>query len=87
MQHLKLKGNNITAAGFFELAFCISNIEKLSGIERIDVSSKSSRDISQILEIVKKMDEPVNGKSIIIEVILFFWYLVSRKCVVQTIEF
>ena len=66
MQHLKLKGNNITVAGLFELTFCISNIEKLSGIERIDVSSNSSKDISQILEIVKKMDEPVNGKAILL---------------------
>ena len=79
MQHLKLKGNNITVAGLFELTFCINNIEKLSGIERIDVSSNSSRDIPRILEIVKKMDEPVNGKSIIIKVILIFLVFDMRK--------
>ena len=79
MQHLKLKGNNITVDGLFELTLCMSNIEKLSGIERIDFSSISSRDIPRILEIVKKMDEPVNEKSIIGIDVLFLWYLVQGK--------
>ena len=62
MQHLNLKGNNITDAWLFAILSCISNIEKLSGIEKIAFPINSNRKIPKLVEIVKKMDEPVTTK-------------------------
>ena len=58
-QHLNLKGNNITDAWLVAVSSCISNVKKLSGIEKIGSPKNSNLKISEMVEIVKKMDEPV----------------------------
>ena len=59
MQHLNLKGNNITDAWLVAISSCISNIEKLNGIEKIAFPIHPNLKIPELFEIVKKMDQPV----------------------------
>ena len=59
MQGLNLKGKNVANADLVAISSCISKIEKLSGIEKIILESNSRVKIPLLVEIVKKMDEPV----------------------------
>ena len=59
MQGLNLKGKNLANADVVAISSCISKIEKLSGIEKISLESNSRVKIPLLVEIVKKMDEPV----------------------------
>ena len=59
MQGLDLKGNNIADADLIAISSCIGKIEKLSGIREISLARNSSVKIRLLVEIVKKMDEPV----------------------------
>ena len=65
---MNLKGNNITDTWLVAISSCISNIEKLSGIEKIAFSNNSSLKIPELVEIVKKTDEPVIMKIIFNEI-------------------
>ena len=59
MQGLILTGKNLADADVVAISSCISKIEKLSGIEEIRLSSNSRVKIPLLVEIIKKMDEPV----------------------------
>ena len=59
MQYLILKGKNLADADVVAISSCISKIKKLSGIEEIILASNSRVKIPLLVEIVKKMDEPV----------------------------
>ena len=59
MQGLNLTGKNLADADVVAISSCISKIEKLSGIEEIRLSSNSRVKIPLLVEIIKKMDEPV----------------------------
>ena len=59
MQGLNLKGKNVADADLVAISSCISKIEKLSGIEEIRLESNSRVKIPLLVEVVKKMDEPV----------------------------
>ena len=59
MQYLNLKGKNLANADLLAISSCISKIEKLSGIEEIWLAANSEVKIPLLLEIIKKMDEPV----------------------------
>ena len=59
MQYLNLKGKNLDDAHVVAISSCISKIEKLSGIKEIRLASNSRVKIPLLVEIVKKMDEPV----------------------------
>ena len=59
MQYLNLKRQNLADADVVAISSCISKIEKLSGIENIKLASNSRVKIPLLVEIVKKMDEPV----------------------------
>ena len=59
MQGLNLKGKNVSDADLVAISSCISNIEKLNGIEEISLARYSRVKIPQLVEIVKKMGEPV----------------------------
>ena len=59
IQYLNLKGNNITDAWLVAVSSCIRNVKKLSGIEKIGSPKTTNLKISEMVEIVKKMDEPV----------------------------
>ena len=59
MQYLNLKGKNLADADVVAISSCISKIEKLSGIEEIRLARNSRVKIPLLVEIVKKMDEPV----------------------------
>ena len=59
MQYLNMKGKNLNDADVVAISSCISKIEKLSGIEKIDLESNSRVKIPLLVEIIKKMDEPV----------------------------
>ena len=59
MQGLNLKGKNLADADVAAISSCISKIEKISGIEIIKLASNSRVKIPLLVEIVKKMDDPV----------------------------
>ena len=59
MQYLNLKGKNVADADVVAISSCISKIEKLSGIEEICLAANSEVKIPLLVEIIKKMDEPV----------------------------
>ena len=59
MQYLNMKGKNVADAGVVAISSCISNIEKLSGIEKICLAVNLEVKIPLLVEIIKKMDEPV----------------------------
>ena len=59
MQYLNMKGNNVANADVVAISSCISKIEKLSGIDKICLAVNSEVKIPMLVEIVKKMDEPV----------------------------
>ena len=59
MQCLNLKGNNVADADVVAISSCISKIEKLSGIEEIRLAFNSEVKIPLLVEMIKKMDEPV----------------------------
>ena len=59
MQYLNLKGKNLADADVVAISSCISKIKKLSGIEEISLEPSSNVNIPMLVEIVKKMDEPV----------------------------
>ena len=59
MKGLNLKGKNVADADLVAISSCISKIEKLSGIEEIRLASNSRVKIPLLVEIIKKMDEPV----------------------------
>ena len=59
MQYLNLKGKNVADDDIVAISSCISKIEKLSGIEEIILENNSRVKIPLLVEIVKKMDEPV----------------------------
>ena len=63
MQGLNLKGQNVADADLVAILSCISKIEKLSGIEEIILERNSRVKISLLVEIVKKIDEPVIMKT------------------------
>ena len=59
MQYLNMKGKNVADADVVAISSCISKIEKLSGIENIYLAVNSKVKIPLLVEIIKKMDEPV----------------------------
>ena len=59
MQYLNIKGKNVADADVVAISSCISKIEKLSGIEKICLAVNSEVKIPLLVEIIKKMDEPV----------------------------
>ena len=59
MQYLNMKGKNVVNADVVAISSCISKIEKLSGIEKISLAFNSEVTIPLLVEIIKKMDEPV----------------------------
>ena len=59
MQYLNMKGKNVADADVVAISSCISKIEKLSGIENIRLAVNSEVKIPLLVEIIKKMDEPV----------------------------
>ena len=59
MQYLNMKGNNVADADVVAISSCISKIEKLSGIEEIRLAFNSEVKIPLLVEMIKKMDEPV----------------------------
>ena len=59
MQCMNMKGKNIADADVIAISSCISKIEKLSGIEKIRLAFNSEVKIPLLVEIIKKMDEPV----------------------------
>ena len=59
MQYLNMKGKNVAHADVVAISSCISKIEKLSGIEEIRLAVDSEVKIPLLVEIIKKMDEPV----------------------------
>ena len=59
MQYLNTKGNNVADADVVAISSSISKIEKLSGIEKIRLAFNSKVKIPLLVEIIKKMDEPV----------------------------
>ena len=59
MQYLNWKGKNLADADVVAISSCISKIEKLSGIEKICLAVNSEVKIPLLVEIIKKMDEPV----------------------------
>ena len=59
MQYLNMKGNNVADAEVVAISSCISKIEKLSGIEEIRLAFNSEVKIPLLVEMIKKMDEPV----------------------------
>ena len=59
MQYLNMKGKNVADADLVAISSCISKIEKLSGIEKICLAFNSEVKIPLLVEIIKKMDEPV----------------------------
>ena len=59
MQYLNMKGKNLADADVVAISSCISNIEKLSGIEEIRLAFNSEVKIPLLVEMIKKMDEPV----------------------------
>ena len=75
MQGLKLKGKNVADADLVAISSCIRKIEKLSGIEEISFESDSSIQIPLLVEIVKKMDEPVIREINLMYLIINFFFL------------
>ena len=59
MQYLNMKGKNLDDADVVAISSCINKIEKLSGIEKISLQPYSEVKIPLLVEIIKKMDEPV----------------------------
>ena len=59
MQYLNMKGKDVADADVVAISSCISKIKKLSGIEEIILASNSRVKIPLLVEIIKKMDEPV----------------------------
>ena len=59
MQCMSMKGKNIADADVIAISSCISKIEKLSGIEKIRLARNLKVKIPLLVEIIKKMDEPV----------------------------
>ena len=59
MQYLNMKGKNVAYTHVVAISSCISKIEKLSGIENIRLAVDSEVKIPLLVEIIKKMDEPV----------------------------
>ena len=81
MQFLNLKGNNITDADLVAISACISNIEKLSGIEEIILACNSGLNIPKLVEIVKKMDKPVIMEINLIYMINNYFFLLLTSII------
>ena len=75
MQGLNLKGKNVAGADLVAILSCIKKIAKLSGIEEIILESDSRVNISLLVEIVKKMDQPVIMEVNLMFMIIYHFFL------------
>ena len=75
MKGLKLNGKSVADADLVAISSCISKIEKLSGIEKISLALNSRVEIPLLVEIVKKMDEPVIMEVNLMYIIINYFFL------------